>query len=154
MSFSKCLLFFIPKPLVFVGLFKWWSGIPSIYLISKPLGANSFRQKWTLHYIWWGQGGLTFCRFYNFFTNFLQYTWGYKISKSTGFLWHFNKDFLQSTVFLAKKPVYKTTGFVLKNCRFYNQNLTNLQSTFDCPPPILGGSETLIFWPRNGLIWE
>ena len=37
-------------------------------------------------------------------------------------IWHSNKDFLQSTVFLAKKPVNKSTGFVEENCRFYNQN--------------------------------
>ena len=78
-----------------------WINLPPLlifFFLYTRVGrsTNSCRYSWA-GCIWGGegvQGGQTFFRFYNFFTNFLQSTRRYKI--------------------------YNSTGFLETNCRFYN----------------------------------
>ena len=79
-----------------------------------------------------GQGGRTFCIFYNFLTHFLQTTRRYKIYNSTGFLerncrfYNFITFYLIfSTIYriLAKKSVYESIQDILILTKWHPKSL-------------------------------
>ena len=121
-----------------------WRCSMLIPIVFSKIGVSSWN-RWLRINILFEQlsHGLVFIQLYLLHI-IVQSTKEYKIYNSTWFLgkivdstiiWYFNKDFLQSTVFLAKKSVYKPTGFVEENCRFYNQNWTKSIIFIYLPPP-------------------